>query len=95
MEAQLCVGPFFSKKKKHPKQIFPQKSSSFFLKKLPKTTEAFGAGASQRGDMQCLHRCLREGPRMAKGLKAATVHEVSGGEVMKGFVVYFAVRSFF
>ena len=31
---------------------------------------------------------------MAKGLTAATVHEVSGGEVMKGFVVYFAVRIF-
>ena len=32
---------------------------------------------------------------MAKGLKAATVHEVSGGEVMKGFVVDFATYVFF
>ena len=32
---------------------------------------------------------------MAKGLKGATVHEVSGGEVMKGFVVHFATYVFF
>ena len=46
-----------------------------------KQLEAFGAGASQCGDMQCMHRCLREGPRMAEGLRAAAVHELSGGEM--------------
>ena len=76
MEAQLCFGSVFFQKNNSQTNFPPKKSIN---------PEAFGAGASQRGDMQCLHRCLREGPRMAKGLTAATVHEVSGGEVMEGF----------